>query len=146
MYKKTGLRSMGAAVVLGALEVEGAAGAQDKPTEAKPPAAGVDGITFGGYIEAGSTWNLNGRSPNNKYFGRLFDDRNRQFQLNQLALLVQRKIDPTIEGYDFGFKFHGIYGSAAPPTHLPHQFQQATRQSTKHVHLVGAHVPAHNPQ
>src|SRR5258708_15148286 len=145
MYKKTGLRSMGAAVVLGALEVEGAAGAQDKPTEAKPPAAGVDGITFGGYIEAGSTWNLNGRSPNNKYFGRLFDDRNRQFQLNQLALLVQRKIDPTIEGYDFGFKFNGIYGSDARYTHFLHEFKNATGESYNQFDIVEANVQADTP-
>src|SRR5258708_1700593 len=73
MYKKTCLRSMGAAVVLGALTLAGTAGSQEKPTETKPPPAWGHRINLRRYLEAGCTSNLHGHLPNNKKCGSLLD-------------------------------------------------------------------------
>jgi hypothetical protein len=144
MKNKTCLKSLGAAVAFGALTLAGTAYSQTAPAEPpKAPQSWVDGITFGAWVEAGSTYNLSSGAKKN--FGRLFDDRNRQFQLNQVALTVQRKIDSSVEGYDFGFKLQGMYGSDARYTHFLHEFQNVTGDSFNQFDIVEANVQAHTP-
>ena len=145
MKNKTCLKSLGAAVAFGALTLAGTAYSQTPPAEPpKAPQSWVDGITFGAWVEMGSTNNLDGGTAK-KNFGRLFDDRNKQFQLNQVALTVQRKIDSAAEGYDFGFKLQGMYGSDARYTHFLHEFQNVTGDSFNQFDIVEANVQAHTP-
>ena len=109
-----------------------------------PQAAWADGITFSGWIDAGATYNSQ-RSSSGRNFGRLFDDRERNLQLNEVALTAERKLDPGRPGYDFGFKLQGLYGSDARYTHFLHEFQNATGSSFNQVDVVEANLKAHAP-
>jgi len=58
-------------------------------------------------------------------FGRLFDDRANQPQLNQLMLTANKPLDPKATGFDWGFKLQGLYGSDARYTHFLGIFDMA---------------------
>jgi hypothetical protein len=81
------------------------------------PGYWVDGIHIGLQVEGGIT--LNPASPDDGVnYGRLFDDRANQPQLNQLMLTVNKPTDPNATGFDWGFKLQGFYGSDARYTHF----------------------------
>jgi putative OmpL-like beta-barrel porin-2 len=111
---------------------------------AKPPAAWADGITSSFWIEGGATFNSQ-RVDSDRNFGRLFDDRTDNFQLNQATYTLQRKIDSTLPTYDFGFKLQAMYGSDARYTHFLHEFQNAFGDSFNQFDIVEANVQAHTP-
>ena len=84
---------------------------------APPPGLWIDGIHLGAQIEGGFT--INPQTPDDGVnFGRLFDDRANQPQLNQILLTINKPTDPNATGFDWGFKLQGMYGSDARYTHF----------------------------
>ena len=91
---------------------------------APPPGLWIDGIHFGLQLEGGIT--VNPQNPQDGVnFGRLFDDRANQPQLNQLMVTINKPTDPNATGFDWGFKLQGFYGSDARYTHFLGVFDQA---------------------
>ena len=90
---------------------------------APPPGLWIDGIHFGLQIEGGFTVNPANPSDGVNY-GRLFDDRANQPQLNQVMLTINKPTDPNATGFDWGFKLQGLYGSDARYTHFLGVFDQ----------------------
>jgi len=91
---------------------------------APPPGLWIDGIHLGAQIEGGFT--INPQTPEDGVnYGRLFDDRANQAQLNQVLLTVNKPTDPNATGFDWGFKLQGMYGSDARYTHFLGVFDQA---------------------
>lgn len=86
------------------------------PAPAPAPANWWDTITVGGTVEAGILFNPDS-PPDGLNFGHLFTDRANEPVLNQLALTIQRPLDPKATDYDFGFKVQVMYGSDARFTH-----------------------------
>jgi hypothetical protein len=131
----------------------GAAGAQTttdaggKPAaEAAPapaaPATWWDAVKFSGHLDAGIT--LNPRQGDDDInFGHLFTDRANKPLLNQLALTVEKAVDPKA-GLDWGFKFQGFYGSDARYTHFLGELDRVT-SDTNQLDIVEANVTAHLP-
>lgn len=105
----------------------GAALAQSAASSAAPaaPAAWTDTLKLSGYADAGITFNPQD-PPDGVNFGRLYDDRANVPLLNQLSLAFERPLDPKATGYDFGFRFQGIYGSDARFTHLANVLDRVT--------------------
>ena len=116
---------------------------QAQAAPAKAPASWVDGITTSFWIEGGMT--LNNRVDSDRNFGRLFDDRTDQPQLNQATVTVQRKIDSTKPDYDLGFKLQAMYGTDARYTHFLHEFQNVTGDSFNQFDIVEANLQLHTP-
>ena len=110
----------------------------------KPPAGYWDTFKLGGYLEAGITVNPDDPPDRKVSFGRLFDDRANNVLLNQLAIIAERPIDPASSELDFGFKFHGIYGSDARYTHFLGEFDREIND-TNQVDIVEAYGAAHLP-
>lgn len=118
--------------------------AQAAPAEpAKAPAAWTDGITTSFWVEGGATWN-NHKATGERNFGRLFDDRTDNFQLNQVTWTIQRKIDSSLPTYDVGFKFQPMFGSDARYEHFLRQFENRTT-SYDQFDIVEANVQVHTP-
>ncbi|HEY4041029.1 MAG TPA: outer membrane beta-barrel protein, partial [Rhodopila sp.] len=91
---------------------------------APPPGLWISGIHFGLQIEGGFT--INPQTPEDGVnFGRLFDDRANQPQLNQMLVTINKPTDPNATGFDWGFKLQGMYGSDARYTHFLGVFDQA---------------------
>jgi len=90
---------------------------------APPPGLWINGIHLYAQIQAGIT--ANPASPDDGVnFGRLFDDRSNQPQLNQLMLTATKPLNSSATGFDWGFKLQGIYGSDARYTHFLGVFDQ----------------------
>jgi hypothetical protein len=69
-----------------------------------------------GWIEGGFTGNTN--APDDRTnFGHLFTDRANEPMLNQAVITAERALDPTLTGFDWGFKFQFMYGSDARYIH-----------------------------
>ncbi len=79
-----------------------------------PPGYWINGIHLSAVIEAGIIANPSGPKLN---IGQSFTDHPNQVQLNQVLIGLERKIDPNATGYDWAFKFSGMYGSDARYTH-----------------------------
>lgn len=95
-----------AALLLGALSV----------SAQTPPAPSEARIKFSGQIEIGFT--ANPQSPqDHQNFGRLFDDRANEPMLNQFIFTAEQALDAKATGFDWGFKFQGMFGSDARFTH-----------------------------
>ena len=84
---------------------------------APPPGLWIDGIHLSAQIQGGITGNPSTPLDGVNY-GRLFDDRANQPQLNQLMLTANKPLDPKATGFDWGFKLQGLYGSDARYTHF----------------------------
>lgn len=90
---------------------------------APPPGLWIDGIHLSAQLQAGLT--VNPAAPEDGVnFGRLFDDRANQPQLNQLMLTATKPLNSSAPGFDWGFKLQGIYGSDARYTHFLGVFDQ----------------------
>lgn len=90
---------------------------------APPPGLWINGIHLSAQLEAGIT--VNPASPEDGVnFGRLFDDRANQPELNQLMLTATKPLNTSATGFDWGFKLQGIYGSDARYTHYLGVFDQ----------------------
>lgn len=110
-----------------------------------PPGYWINGIHIGLQIEGGFTDNPS--TPDDGVnFGRLFDDRANQPQLNQVLLTVNKPLDPKATSFDWGFKFQGMYGSDARYTHFLGIFDQAPGPGYENqFDIVEANVLFHLP-
>jgi hypothetical protein len=107
------------------------------------PAKWMDTLKFSARIEFGAT--LNPDDPGNDInFGHLFTDRSNSVLLNQVLLTAERPLDPKAEGYDFGFKLQGMYGSDARYTHFLGEFDRSIGGRNQ-FDIVEANVVAHLP-
>ena len=106
-------------------------------------AADPSAIKFGALIETGATINRAGPINGNNY-GQLTTDKSDQLLLNQAALTLNRDLDPKAEGFDWGFKLQGFYGSDARYTHFIGVFDHLTTDRNQ-FDLVEANVLLHAP-
>jgi Putative beta-barrel porin-2, OmpL-like. bbp2 len=68
------------------------------------------GVTMGGWINSGFTWNPD--SPADRFNGPVtFNDRSNEFQLNQLYLYAERAVDTGGCGSDLGGRIDVLYGT-----------------------------------
>jgi hypothetical protein len=75
------------------------------------------GLHFGGWINAGITYNAN--KPAGRFNGPVtFNDRASEFQLNQLYFFLERAVNTEGDSWDFGGRFDFMFGTDA-------QFTQA---------------------
>src|SRR3977135_3178307 len=81
---------------------------------APPPGYWINGIHLSAVMEAGIIGNHTAPKLN---IGQSFTDHPNQVQLNQVLLGAEKKLDPNATGYDWAFKFSGMYGSDARYTH-----------------------------
>ena len=129
-----------------ALAMAGSAFAADMPLKAvkalKPAPSWLDTLTITGLVEVGASGNPN--SPAITNFGQFFTDRANAAFLNEASLTVQRPLDPKATGYDFGFKFQGMYGSDARYTHFLGEFDQSI-SGRNQFDIVEAHALFHLP-
>ena len=123
--------------------VTSAAFAEDAAPAAAAPAADPSAIKFGALIETGATINSNSPSTGVN-FGHLLTDKSNQVVLNQAALTVNRDLDPKAEGFDWGFKLQGFYGSDARYTHFIGMLDHMTTDRNQ-FDLVEANGLAHLP-
>ncbi len=113
--------------------------------DAAPAAPAVDpsAIKFGALIETGAT--VNSQSPGyGVNYGHLLTDKTDQVLLNQAVLTLNRDLDPKAEGFDWGFKLQGFYGSDARYTHFIGVFDHSTHDRNQ-FDLVEANGLAHLP-
>lgn len=82
---------------------------------APPPGYWINGIHLSAEFEAGIVANPEDPKVN---IGQSFTDRANQVELNQVLIGAERKLDPNATGYDWAFKFSGMYGSDARYTHF----------------------------
>ncbi len=105
--------------------------------------AWIASIKLSGHVDAGFTANAAGPDTGINY-GRLFDDRANTPLLNQVALTLERDLDPKASGVDVGFKFQGFYGSDARVTHFIGELDRITDQINQ-FDIVEANVLVHLP-
>jgi hypothetical protein len=137
----------GLACVLLATSVSGALAQAPAPATAAPapatPDAGPPQLKMSGYIDGGVTFNS--KDPNDGVnYGRLYDDRANIPVLNQASLAIEKDLDPKATGYDFGFRFQGIYGTDARFTHLANVLDRVTHSRYQWDIIEGdglAHLP-----
>jgi hypothetical protein len=122
-----------AALLVGAAH---SARADDAP--AAPPE-----VKFSGYIDAGATF-ASRKSPSDITYGHLFTDKTNQLVLNQAVLTLSKDLDPKAEGYDFGFKLQGMFGTDARYTHFLGELDRTIKQRTQ-LDIVEANVLVHVP-
>src|ERR1700730_6257173 len=96
-----------------------------------------------GYIDAGIMGNTTG-STSNTNFGRLFDDRANEPELNQFSVLVTRPLDPNADVFDFGFTLQPMFGTDARYTHLLGVFSRSI-SIVEQVTFIEADVLMHLP-
>lgn len=130
-------------LVTSAVFAQDAAPAADAAAAPAAPATDPSAIKFGALIETGAT--INSNSPTTGVnFGHLFTDKTDQVLLNQAMLTLNRDLDPKAEGYDWGFKLQGFYGSDARYTHfiglLDHMSNDRNQFDIVEANLLG-HAP-----
>jgi hypothetical protein len=70
----------------------------------------LDSVGVYGWVSQGFTWNPD--SPADRFNGpQTFNDRSNEFQMNQLYLVMERPVDPTSCGWDFGGRVDLMYGT-----------------------------------
>ena len=118
-----------------------AAPAADTP----PPGFWINGIHLSAQIEGGFT--INPANPTSGVnYGRLFDDRANQPELNQVLLTANKPLDPKATDFDWGFKLQGMYGSDARYTHFLGVFDQNPGPGYRNqFDIVEANVLLHLP-
>lgn len=141
-------RTLMLATTAAGLLLAGGALAADQPAAAAPaapvaPVSWVSTIKFSGHVEAGATFNPAG-PDSGLNFGRLFDDKANAVLLNQVALTLQRDLDPKATGVDFGFKVQGIYGSDARYTHFIGELDRVTSRRNQ-FDIIEANLLVHLP-
>ena len=123
--------------------VTGTVFAEEATPAPAAPAADPSAIKFGALIETGAT--LNGNSPTTGVnFGHLLTDKTNQVLLNQAVLTLNRDLDPKAEGYDWGFKLQGFYGSDARYTHFIGMLDHMSNDRNQ-FDLVEANLLGHAP-
>jgi Putative beta-barrel porin-2, OmpL-like. bbp2 len=134
-------------IVFGLLGASALAADIPAPVKAAPqapaPASWWDAVKFSGYLDGGITFNPSDPS-NGINFGHLFTDKANEPLLNQFVLTLERPLDPKATGYDFGFKFQGMYGSDARYTHFLGEFDKAITDRSQ-IDIVEANALVHLP-
>lgn len=90
-------------------------------------------LTLGGWVDAGLTYNPS--NPGDGFNGTVtFGDRDRELQLNQTYLFLERAIDAESDNWDLGGRVDFLYGTDAV-------FSQANGNPSGHwdKHLLGNH-------
>jgi len=105
------------------------------------PAVDPSAIKLSGLIDTGVYANTNAGSVN---AGQLFTDKHDQWVLNQAMLTAQRDLDPKAEGYDWGFKAQGFYGTDARYTHFIGVFDHNTSDRMQ-ADITEANLLGHAP-
>ena len=111
---------------------------------APPPGLWIDGVHFYGQLDAGIMGNPSGPADSLN-FGRLFDDRANQVQLNQLLLTANKPLDPKNSDYQWGFKVQFMYGSDARYTQFLGELNRVDPNQRYQLDVVEANVLAHLP-
>ena len=123
-----------------------AAPAAPAPAPAAPPSTAISlpyGINISGHVDVGAS--LNSDDPaNNVTFGQLFTDQDNAIHVNQTLLNIERDLDPKNTGYQWGFKFTGMFGTDARITHFYGELDRVT-QGTNQWDIVEADGQAHLP-
>ena len=138
------LATTAAIVLFGA----GAAWADDQPAAAPaaapaPPASWSSTVKVSGHVDVGIIFN--GADPANGInFGQPFTDHANRPNLNQVALTVERDLDPKATGVDFGFKVQGMYGSDSRLTHFFGELDNSPK-GREQFDIVEANLQAHLP-
>jgi len=107
------------------------------------PAADPSAIKFTGLVEAGITGTPTTKG-NDVNFAHAFTDKTDQVLLNQVALTLNKDLDPKAEGFDWGFKLQGFYGSDARYTHTIGVFDHASKDRNQ-FDIVESSLAAHVP-
>jgi len=136
--RKTLLKS----TVAGAVLCASAALAPAMADEAAP-AADPSAIKFTALIETGATF-ANTSKGNNVNYGHLLTDKTDQLLLNQASLTLNKDLDPKAEGFDWGFKLQGFYGSDARYTHFVGLWDHNTSDRNQ-FDITEANLLAHLP-
>jgi hypothetical protein len=113
------------------------------PAVKAAPANFWDTFAVSGDIDAGITGN-SVTPPDGVNFGHLFTDRANTPVFNQLVITAQRPIDPKSNGYDFGFKFQGLFGTDARYTHFLGELDYIV-PNREQFDIVEANLQAHLP-
>ena len=107
------------------------------------PASWSSTVKVSGHIDAGIMFN--GDDPvNGINFGHVFTDKSNNPILNQVAVTIQRDLDPKATGVDFGFKVQGMYGSDSRATHFFGELDNSPTTRNQ-FDVVEANVQAHLP-
>jgi len=136
--KRTESWVMGAAsaVLLGASLVSPASAA-DAPAA---PVSFLDSLKFSGWVEGGYTVN----PSSNVNFGSLMTAPANKLLLNQAVIGVEKDIDPAAEGFDWGFKIQGMYGTDARIVHTLGIFDRSINDS-RQADILEADISLHLP-
>jgi Putative beta-barrel porin-2, OmpL-like. bbp2 len=77
-----------------------------------PDLSNETGLSFRGWLSQGITFN--GEDQASNFNGPLsFNDRDDEYQMNQLSLVIERAIDKTSDSFDLGGRFDLMYGTDA---------------------------------
>jgi hypothetical protein len=110
---------------------------------APPPGYWINGIHLSAVIEAGIIANPADPKLN---IGQSFTDHPNQVQLNQILIGAEKKLDPNATGFDWAFKFSGMYGSDARYTHYLGFLDEALPISQRNqLDVVEASATLHIP-
>jgi hypothetical protein len=100
-------------------------------------------LAISGWIETGLTGNVDG-PKDNQNLGRLFDDRSKEFVMNQAVITAERALDPKV-GFDWGFKFQFLFGTDARYIHSLGLFDHAMRSSLYQPDIPEVYLSLHLP-
>jgi hypothetical protein len=123
-----------------------AAGDPPAPPATAPaaPATWASGVKFTAHIEGGATFNPV-EPDSGVNFGHLFTDKPSEGLLNQVALTLERDVDPASKSVDIGFKLQGYYGSDARYTHFIGELDNDVKTNINQFDVVEANITIHTP-
>jgi len=123
--------------------LSGSAAFADDAAAPWTPSPFWDSFSLGAEAELGITANPDD-NRNGLNFGQLFTDKENQLLLNQLSLSASRPVDPKATGFDWGFRFEGLYGTDARYTHFLGELTHITPDRDQ-FDIVEASLSAHLP-
>lgn len=100
-------------------------------------------LKISGWIDSGVTFNQASPSDNQN-FGRLFDDRNNEFMMNQTVITAERALDPKV-GFDWGFKLQLMFGTDARYIHSLGLLDHTMGSSLYQPDIPEAYMSLHLP-
>ena len=110
--------------------------------DAPPPGYWINGIHLSAQLDAGIIGNF--AAPKQNY-GQLFTDKPNTVLLNQILLTANKPLDPKATGFDWGFKFQGMYGSDARYTHFLGELDRVNPNDRTQFDIVEANALFHLP-
>ncbi len=129
------------------LLARGAAYAETDPSKdgkaAVETAAAPSRIQLSGWVEGGIT--LNPASPSShENFGNYVNDRANEPILNQFVLQAERPLDPAAQGFDWGFKAQGLFGTDGRYYHNTGEFDRTMHEGYQFA-LTEVYLNLHLP-